>query len=205
MIHIYTILTLLIILSLVTVLCTLILSRITKSVKVAAKKCFIVSFIMFVGGMTIYPLSAGLGTAHAYTGIPYSNTIFIFIVLSLMLLVVAILFDYKHAYYCPYIKLALIMLSLTLAICTFSSIYMKYGIIDNNAPDITNQANMEQSLVKDFNTCLYFSIVTFTTLGYGDFRPPFFLRHIAAYEAMFGYLYMASIAAVIISFFQKQT
>jgi Ion channel len=38
--------------------------------------------------------------------------------------------------------------------------------------------------------CLYFSLITWTTLGYGDIRPSAAARAIAATEAMSGYLFM---------------
>jgi hypothetical protein len=37
---------------------------------------------------------------------------------------------------------------------------------------------------------LYFSIVTWTTLGYGDFTPPAAIRMIAAIQAMLGYIFL---------------
>lgn len=42
----------------------------------------------------------------------------------------------------------------------------------------------------DFGTALYFSIVTFTTLGYGDFQPSEGMRLLAAEEALFGYVFL---------------
>ncbi|MDP7162721.1 MAG: potassium channel family protein [Phycisphaerae bacterium] len=39
----------------------------------------------------------------------------------------------------------------------------------------------------DIGICIYFSTVTFTTLGYGDFRPkPGFFRLLAGTEAFLG-------------------
>ena len=43
----------------------------------------------------------------------------------------------------------------------------------------------------DARTCFYFSLVTWTTLGYGDFRPTSALRLVAASEAILGYFSMA--------------
>jgi prepilin signal peptidase PulO-like enzyme (type II secretory pathway) len=43
----------------------------------------------------------------------------------------------------------------------------------------------------DARTCFYFSLVTWTTLGYGDFRPTAALRLIAGSEAILGYFSMA--------------
>jgi hypothetical protein len=57
-----------------------------------------------------------------------------------------------------------------------------------NSIDCTTQL----CLVRDTTTqnTLFFSIVTFTTLGYGDFQPTPRMRLIAASEAIIGYLYL---------------
>lgn len=47
-----------------------------------------------------------------------------------------------------------------------------------------------------FRDCLYFSIVTFTTLGYGDFQPAPELRLLAAGQAMMGYVFLGFIVAI---------
>jgi hypothetical protein len=46
--------------------------------------------------------------------------------------------------------------------------------------------------------CLYFSIVTWTTLGYGDYKPSETLQMWAAIEALIGYLFMALLVAVLV-------
>lgn len=47
-------------------------------------------------------------------------------------------------------------------------------------------------------TALYFSIVTFTTLGYGDFQPQPQMRLIAAAQAIYGYLYLGLVVGLLI-------
>jgi hypothetical protein len=49
---------------------------------------------------------------------------------------------------------------------------------------------------------LYFSIVTWTTLGYGDFKPPASLHLFAAFEALYGYVFLGLIVGLIGSFFR---
>lgn len=44
---------------------------------------------------------------------------------------------------------------------------------------------------------LYFSIVSFTTLGYGDFQPPPAYRLLAACEALLGYVYLGVFVGLI--------
>lgn len=48
----------------------------------------------------------------------------------------------------------------------------------------------------DFSKALYFSIVTFTTLGYGDFQPHDNLRLFAAVQAIFGYLFLGLVVGL---------
>lgn len=51
---------------------------------------------------------------------------------------------------------------------------------------------------------LYFSLVTWTTLGYGDFSPTEYLRIPAAIEAMLGYTYMAMLIGLFLSIFNQK-
>lgn len=44
---------------------------------------------------------------------------------------------------------------------------------------------------------VYFSIVTFTTLGYGDIQPAAGLRLIAALEALYGYLFLGLLVGLL--------
>jgi hypothetical protein len=67
----------------------------------------------------------------------------------------------------------------------FAEIYRSAGAVGDRYP-------------KDYYECLYFSVVTCTTLGYGDFQPPSACRGVAAFEALLGYVFMAIIAAVVI-------
>jgi len=60
----------------------------------------------------------------------------------------------------------------------------------------------EQVIVGDLATSVYFSIVTWTTLGYGDFSPIEDLRFLAAFESMMGYLYMAVLVGLLLNLTQ---
>lgn len=65
--------------------------------------------------------------------------------------------------------------------------------------------SMDQTLQQNINfflECLYYSVVTFTTLGYGDFIPIGFSRLIAALEAFTGSF---TIALFVVVFVKKMT
>ncbi|GIU21695.1 pentapeptide repeat-containing protein [Shewanella schlegeliana] len=65
--------------------------------------------------------------------------------------------------------------------------------------------NLSQDLASNimlFFNCIYYSVVTFTTLGYGDFTPIGFSRAIAAFEAFTGSF---TIALFVVVFVKKMT
>jgi hypothetical protein len=73
-------------------------------------------------------------------------------------------------------------------IISYAIVFRKYGVIDAT----TGAAHHDEV------TCIYFSIVTWTTLGYGDFRPSVPMRLVAASEALLGYFMMAVFVAGVI-------
>jgi len=77
------------------------------------------------------------------------------------------------------IGLAMVLIS------SFAWLYRAYGLYDVNG-----------NIVKDSASALYFSIVTWTTLGYGDFRPTEEIRLLAATEALLGYVYTALLIGI---------
>lgn len=70
----------------------------------------------------------------------------------------------------------------------FSCLYHLFGVRSG-----------EQIIQRDWATSIYFSIVTWTTLGYGDFSPVESLRLVAATEAMMGYIYMAVLVGILLN------
>ncbi|UVO30399.1 potassium channel family protein [Bradyrhizobium arachidis] len=75
--------------------------------------------------------------------------------------------------------LALLIQSVTL-IFVFAGIYRGFGLLYAGNPT---------PLVDDWQSALYFTIITWTTLGYGDFTPPPELRLIAAIQVLLGYAF----------------
>ena len=72
----------------------------------------------------------------------------------------------------------------------FSNIYSEYGITNNKG-----------IAVYDAPSVIYFSVVTWTTLGYGDFRPTDCARLWASIEALIGYVFTGILVGLIISAF----
>lgn len=89
---------------------------------------------------------------------------------------------------------------LLIGISTF--VYFFLGLSSNGQ---LLQINMSASLYSNFITfleCLYFSVVTFTTLGYGDIVPIGAARPFAAFEAFTGNF---TIALFVVVFVKKMT
>jgi len=79
--------------------------------------------------------------------------------------------------------------------------YTYFGLRDTSIPlDATHDG-----IVRDGVKSLYFSVVTWTTLGYGDFVPANdFTRFFAAWEALTGYVVMAVLVAALVSTFRSR-
>ncbi len=73
-------------------------------------------------------------------------------------------------------------------VCGSATAYLDLGLVgpDNTGP------------VTEYRDSLYFSVVTWTTLGYGDIRPGPDARLWAAGEVLFGYIYMGLFLAFVV-------
>jgi len=67
--------------------------------------------------------------------------------------------------------------TLVITILTFAIIYYRYGLLQNGIPTKIS-----------FVDSIYFSITTWSTLGYGDFAPIPRIRLITSIEAIIGYV-----------------
>ena len=81
-------------------------------------------------------------------------------------------------------------------IFAFRGMYADFGII---CPSYAQ--NCVDGHTKEFFDTLYFSMVTWTTLGYGDFQPHQDARLIASTQALIGYVYMGLFVGVIFQWF----
>ena len=91
-------------------------------------------------------------------------------------------------------EIALALVNVGLLLAAFATLQQRIGVVD------TTQEG--SPVVTDFLSCAYFSLVTFTTLGYGDLHPQGIGRTLAVLEAFTGYLILgvlASTAATLIS------
>lgn len=115
--------------------------------------------------------------AHSgFLGIPSpiaSGLIIIFPILTFVLLKQEIMKE-NHLY-----SFSILILSIALMIGNFAQVYEEVGLYDPN-----------EKIVHDTVQSIYFSMVTWTTLGYGDFKPVPSIRLYAATEALFGYVYL---------------
>ncbi|MCP5162185.1 MAG: pentapeptide repeat-containing protein [Hahellaceae bacterium] len=89
-----------------------------------------------------------------------------------------------------------------LAILFFALNYFLIGISDGGHPLRMNTELPLLTNLSNFMSCLYFSIVTFTTLGYGDLTPTGLARANAATEAFVGSF---TLALFVVVFVKKMT
>lgn len=105
-------------------------------------------------------------------------------------------FAYRQQFFWgPLLGFLLLFLTSALLIESFAQLYQEKGIF---GPDGFVKG------VDHHEDCLYFSIVTFTTLGYGDFRPGEDCRLFAATEAVLGYIYFGLTVAILFDLVQRR-
>lgn len=93
--------------------------------------------------------------------------------------------------------LRVILFSLGL-IMTFALLYATTGVQHNGAlTSFSTELSFGENVMRLLE-CIYFSVVTFTTLGYGDFTPHGLSRVLAALEAFMGSFTMALFVVVFV-------
>ena len=109
-----------------------------------------------------------------------------FFVLSIFFTSLFNIFKEHHKYHLwpQFLKM---ILAIFVAIMTFATIYRFGGLISPSG-EISNNPH----------DALYFSLVTWTTLGFGDFQPSDAVRYWAGIEAILGTLFTPLLLAAII-------
>jgi hypothetical protein len=87
-----------------------------------------------------------------------------------------------------WVQLLISAVNVGLFLVAFAVVYQRLGIYDTS-PEAS------QVVSHRFSHCMYYSVVTFTTLGYGDFQPSGIGRFVAALQAVLGYLVLGVLAS----------
>jgi voltage-gated potassium channel Kch len=111
----------------------------------------------------------------------------------------------------PMLSLVIQMASLgAFLIFLYAAAYRTLGIIDTAAPAAVSTAAGAANAAAakagvGLADSIYFSMITWTTTGYGDFRPDPAARLVAASEALLGYVVMAIIIGITARPFRKSS
>jgi hypothetical protein len=89
-------------------------------------------------------------------------------------------------------KLVEALLAVPLLIVCFAKIYSWYGVDDPHEGGVTHF----------MSTALYFSTITFATVGYGDVTPVGYSRLVASFEAITGIIITALVVANLVAWLQ---
>ncbi|MBU2882228.1 pentapeptide repeat-containing protein [Psychrosphaera sp. B3R10] len=105
--------------------------------------------------------------------------------------------------FCGYGERPMNVISFSLAlIFVCALLFFIFGVQANEGIIKFSTENSLASNLSDFFSTIYFSVVTFTTLGYGDIQPVGFSRLIAAVEAFIGSF---ALALFVVVFVKKTT
>jgi hypothetical protein len=105
--------------------------------------------------------------------------------------------------FCGYGEAPLKIIGLSIGIIIFCAFIYTFTGLNYQGQNVAYQTGDPiEELTSLFFSCLYYSVVTFTTLGYGDFTPVGISRSIAAIEAFTGSF---AIALFVVVFVKKMT
>ncbi len=91
--------------------------------------------------------------------------------------------------------ISLSVLDVLLLLLAFAFVYSRFGITDTTLPNNPVVGGPDDQSWESYAKCVYFSFVTFTTLGYGDFQPRGFGRVMVCLQAFIGYLVLGVLAS----------
>ena len=104
-----------------------------------------------------------------------------------------------------WVEILMATANLCLLLAAFAVIYKTYGTSEQTdaASFIADTTVSPEEKVKSFWSALYYSVVTFTTLGYGDLQPRGILRFLACLETFVGYLVLGILASTVSDLIQE--
>ncbi|GLX80533.1 hypothetical protein tinsulaeT_38730 [Thalassotalea insulae] len=111
----------------------------------------------------------------SFFGWPELTVIFIIIGYYFSFYVVATIIGESSGWHHQALKIYSLILAVIITI--FAVIYWRCGLVQNG-----------EQIDVSFLTSIYFSVTTWTTLGYGDFSPVERIRHITSIQAILGYV-----------------
>ncbi|PYI91206.1 MAG: hypothetical protein DME97_14760 [Verrucomicrobia bacterium] len=94
----------------------------------------------------------------------------------------------------PTLAICFAEVSITVILTYFALMYSDYGLIDS-----------DRHTIHDLPTALYFSVVTFTTVGYGDIQPTIDSRVFASIEAITGIVYAGLLVGMFVGLVVRQS
>lgn len=86
--------------------------------------------------------------------------------------------------------------ALTFFLVSSCGIILTFGILYSDVGVLSGQGIGQQELLRGISVGLYFSVVTWTNLGYGDLQPLPTIRWVAALESIFGYVFMGILVSL---------
>ena len=85
----------------------------------------------------------------------------------------------------------------------FAFVYSRFGLIDTTLEGNPTIGGEGEHSWASYAKCVYFSFVTFTTVGYGDFYPKGLSRVMVCIHSFIGYLVLGVLASTSASLIQS--
>ena len=148
-------------------------------------------FLIMVSPLTVLAVSMLISTLAGVSGVPVLRAASSALIVIPLIFMVTILFEgvlhYHNRAREPLLLMAFAFISIFLMMYTFATIlYMNNLVVDNTGNFVS------------FYDVFYFSGVTWTTVGYGDYIPVGVGKALAIFESMLGWVLMSLITAIFI-------
>jgi len=121
-----------------------------------------------------------------FSSLEYASLYYLVLLIEIALLVLVAYVLKEITRRAIYVTIFLVLVALT-CIHSFAAIYSVFGLC------IGECMGTNPTVIYESYSSTYFSIVSWTTLGYGDYQPVGWMRAVAAIEALFGYIFMGII------------